>query len=422
MIKDTSAQDKQLVRKHSFKKPLLLLAVIVITATGVGTAWPSIDRILSAEQAVSRSQLRTATVVKGDISEDIRVEGRTLAANNPDLYAIAAGTVTLQVQPGDEIQAGQPLLTIDSPELTNQLLQEQATFERLQTEVERQRIAIKQQLLDTKQRMEMAKVELEAAQREMARAKESISKQIISKLELEQSMVYLKRAELKERHAIESLKLEQERLSFELKSSELSLARQQHILQEVQRQVDALTITSPLSGIVGTVHVQQKQFVQRDAALLSLVDLSELEVEAQIPELYAESLAVGMAAEVFINQYQYPAQLVAISPEVEDGRVSARVRFTDQPKGLRQNQKVSTRIVLSHKAAVLKVRRGAFVETGAGRYTYTITGDQAKQIDIKLGVKSISEVEVLSGLQAGQEIVISSLAPFNSKSTVLLSK
>ena len=422
MIKDTSAQDKQIAKKRTIKKPVIALLAVGITLGGLTSAWPSINTILSAEQTVSREQVRIATVVKGDISEDIRVEGRTLAANNPDLYAIASGTVTLNVKPGDAIKAGQALLSIDSPELTNRLLQEEATFERLQTEVERQRISIKQQLLDTEQRMEMAKVDLEAAEREMARSKQSIEKQIISKLELEQSMVELKRAQLQERHAIDSLKLEQERLAFELKSSELSLTRQQHILEEVQRQVAALNIISPLSGIVGTVHVQQKQFVQRDAALISLVDLSELEVEAQIPEIYADNLGVGMAAEVIINQYKYHAKLVAISPEIEAGRVSARVRFDEQPSGLRQNQKVSTRIILSQKQDVLKVRRGAFVETGAGRFTYTVVGEQADQTPIQLGVKSISEVEIIEGLSEGQEIVISSLDPFNNKARVLLGK
>lgn len=422
MIKDTSAQDKQIAKKRTIKKPVIALLAVGITLAGLTSAWPSINTILSAEQTVSREQVRLSTVVRGDISEDIRVEGRALAANNPDLYAIASGTVTLNVKPGDAIKAGQALLNIDSPELTNRLLQEEATFERLQTEVERQRISIKQQLLDTEQRMEMAKVDLEAAEREMARSKQSIEKQIISKLELEQSMVELKRAQLQERHAIDSLKLEQERLAFELKSSELSLTRQQHILEEVQRQVAALNIISPLSGIVGTVHVQQKQFVQRDAALISLVDLSELEVEAQIPEIYADNLGVGMAAEVIINQYQYHAKLVAISPEIEAGRVSARVRFDEQPSGLRQNQKVSTRIILSQKQDVLKVRRGAFVETGAGRFTYAVVGEQADQTPIQLGVKSISEVEIIEGLSEGQEIVISSLEPFNNKARVLLGK
>ncbi|WP_241652123.1 HlyD family efflux transporter periplasmic adaptor subunit [Pseudoalteromonas phenolica] len=150
------------------------------------------------------------------------------------------------------------------------------------------------------------------------------------------------------KHAIEALDLEQKSLNFELKIAELALTRQQHLTQELERQVAALTIQSPLSGIVGTVNVQQKQHVQRDAELMSLVDLSELEVEAFIPENLADELAIGLAANIQINQQTYPATLVAISPEVEQGRVAGRIRFDQQPENL-DKINVSVHNLFCHK-------------------------------------------------------------------------
>ncbi|MBQ4835961.1 MULTISPECIES: efflux RND transporter periplasmic adaptor subunit [Pseudoalteromonas] len=422
MIRNTSQQDKVITKKPTAKKWLLAGLGGIGLLSAVALSIEDFSQLLSAEQVVSSQQLKTAQVVRGDMIQDIRVEGRTLAAVSPSLYAIASGTVTLHVKAGDSITAGQALASLDSPELRNQLLQEEATLRRIEMEVKRKQIAIKQQQLDNTQKMELAKVELEAAQSEMARANASIEKQIISKLELEQTMVELKRAELNERHAIESLKLSQEQLNFELQSTQLDLDRQRHLVTDLQRQVDALTLTSPLDGIVGNLNVQQKQHVQRDSELMSLVDLSELEVEAYIPENLADELGIGLKAKVQINNQYYLATLMAISPEVENGRVSGRIRFDQQPESLRQNQRVNAQIIISHKQNVLKVERGAFVETGSATTTYKIADGSAIRTRITLGAKSIREVEVKSGLQAGDTIVISSLSPFGQAQQVILSE
>lgn len=421
MIRDTLGQDKVITTKAKHK-PLYLAGAGVLALLAVSVfSIPQFSQLLSTDLVLTKNAIQTAKVTRGDLIEDIFVQGKTLAAINPAVYAIAAGTVTLHVKAGDAIEQGQQLLSIDSPELRNRLLQEEASLASLENEFNRQKIATEQALLDTKQRAELAKVDLEAAQSAMNRAQASIDKQIISKLELEEKMVALKRAELNQKHAIEALALEQKNLNFELKIAELALARQQHQTAELRRQVNELTIQSPLSGIVGTVSVQQKQFVQRDSELMSLVDLSELEVEAYIPENLADELAIGLPANILINQDSYPAKLVAISPEVEQGRVAGRIRFTEQPEKLRQNQRVNAQLILAKKDNVLKVERGAFVETGAGKVAYLVNDDIAQRKTIAVGAKSVNEVELLSGVQVGDELVISSLNLFQNKQQVMLS-
>lgn len=77
-------------------------------------------------------RLRVAEVVRGDLVRDISADGRVISANSPTLYAIAAGTVTLQVVAGDRVEEGQALAEIDSPELRSRLVQEQSTLASLQ--------------------------------------------------------------------------------------------------------------------------------------------------------------------------------------------------------------------------------------------------------------------------------------------------
>jgi HlyD family secretion protein len=94
--------------------------------------------------------------------------------------------------------------------------------------------------------------------------------------------------------------------------------------------------------------------------------------------------------------------------------------FTDVFAGLRQNQRVNVRIIIEEKEDVLKIRNGAFLESSGGRMAYVIDDDIAERRDIVVGARSIAEVEIISGLREGEQIIISSLDRFNGADRLLI--
>jgi HlyD family secretion protein len=111
----------------------------------------------------------------------------------------------------------------------------------------------------------------------------------------------------------------------------------------------------------------------------------------------------------------------AISPEIANGQALGRVRFSaGQPASLRQNQRVNARIVMEEKPDVLMVARGPFVDTGAGRVAYVLEDGLATRRAIAIGATSIAEVEILSGLVAGERIVISAIDGFENQQRVIV--
>jgi HlyD family secretion protein len=173
--------------------------------------------------------------------------------------------------------------------------------------------------------------------------------------------------------------------------------------------------------MIGSLAVEQKAQVAENQPLLTVVDLTALEIEVQVPQEYGDDLGLGMPAQLSFGGSQYDGEITAISPEVNENQVSARVRFAgDPPTGLRQNQRVSARILLESRENVLKVQRGQFVDSGAGRIAYVVDGNLAHRRDIEVGAASIGEVEVLSGLAEGQTVIISDLGQFEGAETVLL--
>jgi len=192
---------------------------------------------------------------------------------------------------------------------------------------------------------------------------------------------------------------------------------------ELQRQVDALTLRAPFDGQVGQVQVAQRANVAANAPILSVVDLSKFEVEIKVPESFARDLGIGMPAQLTSgNGEPYPGAVSAVSPEVVNGEVTARLRFTDkQPPGLRQNQRLSARIVLDTRRNVLQVERGPFVEQGGGHFAYVMDGNQAVRRRIHTGVSSLNAVELLEGVQPGDRIVVSGSDQFGDAERVRVS-
>jgi len=299
--------------------------------------------------------------------------------------------------------------------------QERATLQRMQTELTREEIERKKSELQNQQTTDMARVAIRAAERELRRAEASWKEQIISRQDYEKAIDELARAQLEFTHAEQNAGLESDSLEFELKTRELEVDRQALLVGDLERRVGELEVVSPVSGMIGALAVEQKAQVAENQPLLTVVDLTALEIEVQVPQEYGDDLGLGMPARLSFGGGDYDGEITAISPEVNENQVSARVRFLgDPPQGLRQNQRVSARILLEARPGVLKVQRGQFVDSGGGRIAYVVDGNLAVRRDIEVGAASVGEVEVLSGLAEGQTIIISDLAQFEGAETVLL--
>lgn len=420
-ISDTSGQDVVLAAPSRRRLYISLLIVAIGLAAVIAYGLPRVVRWSQAEAAVPRDRLRIAEVRRGDLVRDVSVQGRIVAAVSPTLFASADGTITLLVESGAEVTEGDSVAVVDSPELDNRLEQEQSSLESQMIELERQRITTRQMQLASQKNVDLARVALTAADREKRRAEISFAQQVIPEIDLEKAVDELASAELSFAHAEQDLELERERLLFELRTRELEVERQQLLVQDLVRQVDELTIRSPVTGIVGNLQVDQKEAVSRNQAVMAVVDLSAFEVEANVPESYADDLGLGMAAEVFIGATIVPAELVAISSEIVENQVTTRLRFTaGSPPGLRQNQRLTTRILLENVIDTLVVERGQFLESGAGRVAYVVDDGIARRREIVIGARGLGEVEVASGLDAGDEIIITSYDAFEGAESVLI--
>jgi HlyD family secretion protein len=421
-LRDTAQQDRVIQPPSGLRRNRRLLVVGLVALAALGLMIGMLVRYAGVGRSVSRANLTIATVERGDFIRDVAADGQVVAAVSPTLYAPAAGSVTLQVHAGDAVHKGQTLAVLDSPDLTAKLSQEQSTLDSARLDWQRAQLDAQNKLSQSHQALAQAEVDQKTAQRELERSRKAYELGSYSELQMLRAQDAFEKAQFAQAQAKANDDTVPGQNRFDIESKKALLDRQQFLVTDLRRQVDALQIRSPVDGNVGQVQIADRATLAKDAPLLTVVDLTALEVDIKVPESFARELAPGMSADLDGAGHHFKGSVSGVSPEVVNGEVTARVRFDDgKVQDLRQSQRLSVRIFIDRRNNVLTVDRGSFVDQDGGGYAYVVHGNVAQRQPIRLGAASIQKVEVLEGLNAGDQVVVSGAEAFDRAPRVALS-
>jgi HlyD family secretion protein len=420
-LRDTTGQDRVIDRPNPWRRHRTLAVALAVAAAGLGVLTVYLTKYSGAGISVSRERLSIATVERGSFVRDVAADGQVVAAVSPTLYANVAGTVTLKVHAGDTVIKGQELATIDSPDLTAKLSQEDATLQGLSIDWRRARLDAEHRLLQLRDAYTEAQVDQKTAQRELDRSRKAYELGAYSELQTLRAEDSLEKAKFAFAQAKMNYESQPTLNRFDVDSKKALLDRQQFMVTDLKRQVEALSVRSPVDGQIGQVQVPDRASVAKDAPLLTVVDLSALEVEIKIPESMAHDLRPGMKSDLEGDGRHWQGTVSAISPEVVNGQITTRLRFgDDKPAGLRQSQRLAVRILIDRRDNVLMVDRGSFLDQEGGGFAYLVHDNVAERHPVSLGAASIVKVEILQGLGEGDRIVINGTDAFNNAERVIL--
>ena len=390
-------------------------ALALIAFAWFAHAWSYSSRVIPAER------LRLAAVQRGHYVRDVAAQGTVVAAVNPTLFAIAAGSISYAVHSGDAVHQDEVLATLDSPDLNNEYQRERATLDSLNAALAHQQIEIRRQLLTSQQQADLAQVAIKAAERELKRAQWAWDIHAMSERDYQHAIDEVSRAKLNFDNARRSAGLDRDSVVLDMKTRRLERDRQALVVEALKQRIDQLTVRSPVDGMVANLAQPEKSHVIDSAPLLTVVDLSALEVEFRVGESYASDIKPGMTADISLDGRTVSGSVTAISPEVRQNEVTGRVKFNTPEQGLRQNERASVRIVLDERDGVIKFERGADIDATT-RSVYVVRGDQAVRTPVELGAASMSEIEVIRGLSPGDRVIISDTRDFKEAPELLIGK
>ena len=415
-FRNTEAQDAVLLPSAAKLPKLRHWRKVVIALLAVGLLAFMAKPVLRylAGNSVRSSALQFSSVTRGDLVREATGFGRVVAARSPSLFAASAGVVHFIAEAGTLVAAGAVLAEIESPELMSKLAQEQSSLLASKSDAARLGITNQRAALAKARELDTARIAQVAAKREWQRAERALTLHAISQVDHLRAKDALDAAEILLQAAERDLSLERQAMRLELENRTALVARQASAVAELERQAAALKITAPFAGVVGQLNVADRTNVAANTALLSLVDLAQLELEVSVPEIYSGDLSIGLNADVELGAVRVPAVVRLVSPEIKDGALAVRVRFSGNPPGdqvrdLRQNQRLNVRIKFDERKNVVLVDRGGFLDAEGGRFAWKRIDDQLVRVAITTGSFSTEKIEIKSGLNIGDVVVVSTL-------------
>ncbi len=421
-IRTTDAQDVASgVQRPWYRRRRTLWASAALVVLVVSAAWLIYDWSQSGH-VISLSRLETTTVRRGQFVQDVAARGTVIAAVSPTLVATSAGTVHYLVHAGDQVRKNQPLAVVASPTLHNEYQRQLATLNSMNAGLAEERVKLQEELLTSQQEANLDAVRMNATLRRLQQAQSAWKVQVISKQRYEGAYDTYSIARLTFEHARRAAHLERRQILLDLRTRTLARDAQALQVTELRDRMRQLTVRSPVAGLVADIAQPDESYVARNLPLVTVVDLSALAVQFQVAESLAGGITPGATANITLGGETVKGVVTDIAPAVRDGWVTGRLRFDGAPpKGLRQNEQASVRIILGEHHDVLHMDRGAYIGPQT-RFVYVVRGDEAVRVPVTFGAASISEIQVLQGLTAGETVVISNPTRLHDAPEVKLSK
>jgi HlyD family secretion protein len=412
-IRNTAAQDvvresaRAWYRRRAAYAAGAGVIALLLVLVWLARSWAHSGHVISGES------LEIATVTRGDFVQDVAARGTVIAAVSPTLSSTAAGTVTYLVHAGDRVAKGEVLARLSSPELENEYDRESTTLESMDAGLSQQKIELQQQLLENRQKADLAAVTMSQKLRELQRLQAAWAVHVISQHEYEAAYDTYSMARLSYEHANQNAHLERDRVLLDLRTRQLGRNAQSLLVTGLKQRLDALTVRSPVDGMVADLAQPDQSHVGSNMPLVTVIDLSALAIQFQVAESFADGIKPGLPVDITLDGQTVHGAVAEVSPDVRDGWVTGRAKFMGaQPENLRQNEQAAVRIVMGEHKDVLMVERGAFLDPTT-RFVYVVRDSHATRVPVELGAASVSEIQVLRGLAAGDRVVISDTQQFN---------
>jgi RND family efflux transporter MFP subunit len=395
------------IRPRSRRTAIAAAVAVVLAAITLGARWVGHRAPIAA-----RDQLWIAAVQRGPLTLSVRGQGTLVPTEFRWASApVAARVDRVLVQPGVSVAADTVLLELANPDAELAALvadrdvgQAEAELARLAAQLDGARLA---------QESAVAGLDSDVA---MARRRATIDtamaqKGVIADLESLESSD--RAGQLSGR-----LVFEQRRLGALRRGNTAQLAAQRAQLDQLRalaefrhRQLGALHVRAGQAGVVQQIAAEVGQSVAAGAPLAKIVVPDRLRARLRIPELSMRDIAPGLAATVDTRTGVVTGEVERIDPAAQNGTVTVDVKLTAAlPKGARVDQNVDGVIELARTGDVLHVARPAIGDAHQSAKLFVVSGGEARRVVVAFGRASEKDIEIASGLAAGDQVVLSDMS------------
>lgn len=402
-------------RQKKLRRILFAVAGILV----IGVVSVVLAQLEPAAPTVERATVWIDTVKRGSMLRQVRGLGTLVPVDEARRWIPAAtqGRVErIVLYPGAQVTPDSVILELSDPTLQQQLLDAENQLRAAEAELASLEARLNTERLTQRATAATVGADYEAAKLEKE-VNESLAKDgLVSSLTLKQSSV---RADsLATRY-----KIEQDRVEVAEKNFKAQLMAQQARIDQLRSlydlrrsQVDQLRVRAGMHGVLEQVPVEVGQQIAQGTNLARVADPTRLKAELRIAETQARDLAIGQIAQIDTRNGFIPGKVVRIAPSAQQGTVTVDVALEGElPRGARPDLSVDGTIEIERLENVLYVGRPAFGQehSTVGLFKLNPETGEATLTQVQLGRSSVNTIEVIAGLQEGDQVVLSDMSAWD---------
>ena len=414
--------DIQLEKKKGIQKkhiPYLVAGTVLLLAFG----WMIFGNH-NSKYNVDRSKVTIQTATKGEFNDYIRINGQVQPINTIQLSAVEGGMVAEKVvEEGSMVHRGDVIVRLTNPMLSLNILDSEAQLAEKQNFLRNTQVTMEQERLNLRKEKLQLDLDIDRKKRKYEQYQSLYNESLTSREEYMQAKEDYEYAVKNRDLVIERQRQDSIFRGIQVEQMEESLGNIRKNLVMVRQRVDNLDVKSPVDGQLGLLDVEIGQTVGTGARIGQISVLSDYKIEALIDEHYIDRVRSGLAATFERQDKTHQLAVRKVYPEVRDKQFKTDFVFEgERPDNIRAGQTYYINLQLGQPAEAVLIPRGAFYQNTGGQWIFVVTseGNKAVRRDIRIGRQNPLYYEVLSGLEAGEQVVTSGYDNFGDAQELIL--
>ncbi|MGC2659455.1 MAG: HlyD family efflux transporter periplasmic adaptor subunit [Bryobacteraceae bacterium] len=407
------------------KRIVTRTVAIVVVVAALGGVTFALARLKPAAPSVDRGSVWIDTVKRGSMEREVHGLGQLVPE---EIFWIPA-TVNCRVESilrragTDTVKANDVLMVLTNPDMELdaenaawQVKQDEANLANLKVTLESSKLDQQAQLAALQSDYTTAKL---TADRDLELTRLNLKSDLESKLSVGKADELAKRMALQQQR----LAIADESIKAQIDQQMVVLERSRAALDLKRKQVDQLTIHAGIDGVLQEVDVEVGQQVAAGTILAKVADPRKLKAELKIAETQMKDVRIGMTASIDTRNGLIPGHVIRIDPAATNGTRTVDVSLEGPlPEGAVPELSVDGTIELEHLSNILYVGRpvSGQPDTTIGLFKVDPDGKGATRVNVKLGRSSVNTIEILDGLSAGDQVILSDMTQWDSQPRIRL--
>ena len=413
---------------RKIKKKKWTVSRIALTAIGVLAVvflfYSFIFAGKGSKLRVQAEKINISKVTYGDFREFIPIDGSVLPIKTIRLDAIEGGVIEVKyLEGGVLVNKGDTILKLANNNIVRDVINQETQAYRLINELENSKLSLRQRRFELKRTLTDLDFQIDAAKDNYVRSKQLYAEKVLSEQEF-------LTAERDYKQLVSQRKIEVESQTFDslnairtIAQLEVNLTTTNKNREFAKKNLENLFIKAPIDGRLSAVNGEVGESIASGQNIGQIDDLNGFKVRAPINEHYISRIYEGLTGEFDFAGNTYTLVITKVYPEVTNGLFEVDMAFDSEvPEGIRRGQTLQIKLQLSEDVKATMVPRGGFYNTTGGNWLFVVdeSGDFAERREIRLGRQNTRFYEVLEGLEAGEEVVVSSYDGYEDKDRLVI--